>query len=107
MQYLTKVNEIEAKIALFASAKTLWLDTEIADWNTSYPRLSIIQVLAEPKTNNAYILDVLDKPDLVDYFINKIMVNPQIEKVFHNASFDLRYLGEKLAQNVTLQNALI
>ncbi|MBW4450313.1 MAG: PD-(D/E)XK nuclease family protein [Spirirestis rafaelensis WJT71-NPBG6] len=104
MQYLTEANEIRAQIAKFSFAKTLWLDTEIADWNTPYPRLSLIQVLAAPTnltSEYAYILDVLDKPDLAAYFINQIMVNPQIEKLFHNASFDLKYLGGKLAQNVT------
>ncbi len=104
MQYLSEGHEIRAQIVKFASAKTLWLDTEIADWNTYYPRLSLIQVLADP-TNSAgesvYILDVLHKPDLAAYFINQIMVNPNIEKVFHNASFDLKYLGGQIAQNVT------
>ncbi|NMG09048.1 DNA translocase FtsK [Brasilonema sp. UFV-L1] len=104
MQYLTQATEIRAQIAKFASAKTLWLDTEIADWDTYYPRLSLIQVLAEPTnltSDSAYILDVLNQPDLAADFINKIIVNPQIEKVFHNASFDLKYLGGKLAPNVT------
>ncbi|MBD2778585.1 DNA translocase FtsK [Iningainema tapete] len=104
MQYLTEANEIKAQIAKFALAKTLWLDTEIADWQTSYPRLSLIQVLVEPNDltgEAAYIIDVLDKPDLAACFIDQIMVNPQIEKVFHNASFDLKYLGGQLAQNVT------
>ncbi len=104
MQYLTQPLEIRKQIAQFVSAKTLWLDTEIANWNTYYPRLSIIQVLAEPKDyigKFAYIIDVLDQPDLSAYFINQIMVNPQIEKVFHNASFDLRYLGGEIAKNIT------
>ena len=45
-------------------------------------------------TKCVYILDVLDKPDLVTYFVDKIMVNPQIKKVFHNASYALRFLGK-------------
>lgn len=104
MQYLTKATKIKVQIANFALAKTLWLDTEIANWNTSSPSLSLIQVLADPKDStgqSVYIIDVLHKPDLAAYFINQIMVNPQIEKVFHNASFDLRYLGGHLAKNVT------
>lgn len=104
MQYLTEASEIRGQIAKFALAKTLWLDTEIADWDTYYPRLSLIQVLAQANDltgEAAYIIDVLEQPDLAAYFINQIMVNPQIEKVFHNASFDLKYLGGQLAQNVT------
>ncbi|MBW4597056.1 MAG: PD-(D/E)XK nuclease family protein [Brasilonema angustatum HA4187-MV1] len=104
MQYLTQPTEIRTQIAKFASAKTLWLDTEIADWDTYYPKLSLIQVLAEPTnltSDSAFILDVLNKPDLAAYFINQIIANPQIEKVFHNATFDLKYLGGKQAPNVT------
>jgi S-DNA-T family DNA segregation ATPase FtsK/SpoIIIE len=105
MPYLTKATDIYSLITQFASYKILWLDTEVADWDTPKPRLSLIQVLAEPKDLTgelAYILDVLDKPELVTYFVNQIMASSNIEKVFHNASFDLRYLGGKeQAQNVT------
>ncbi|WP_414623178.1 DNA translocase FtsK [Calothrix sp. CCY 0018] len=104
MLYLTDATQIKTQINQFSSSKILWLDTEVADYRTPNPRLSLIQVLANPNDSTgefAYILDVLDKPDLAAYFINQIMVNPQIEKVFHNASFDLRYLGGKSIPNVT------
>ena len=105
MPYLTQTADIQALINQIASVKTLWLDTEVADWQTPNPRLSLIQVLTDPNDltgDAAYILDVLDKPDLVAYFVNQIMANPEIEKVFHNASFDVRYLGGKeQAKNIT------
>ena len=104
MHYLTKSSEIYNQISQLATYKVLWLDTEIADWNTHYPKLALIQALANPTDltgEYAYLFDVLDKPDLAEYFINQIMVNPQIEKVFHSAGFDLKYLGKTLAQNVT------
>ncbi|HEY9638694.1 MAG TPA: ribonuclease D, partial [Coleofasciculaceae cyanobacterium] len=104
MFYLTKSDEIRSIITKIASAKTLWLDTETADWQTPNPRLSLIQVLAEPKDfigECAYIIDVLDKPELVAYFVDQIMANPKIEKVFHNASYDVKFLGKEQAQNVT------
>ncbi|MEO1373976.1 MAG: DNA translocase FtsK [Cyanobacteria bacterium J06635_10] len=104
MHYLNDATEIQGQINKFRLSKILWLDTEVADWWTSNPKLSLIQVLANPKDSTgefAYILDVLDKPNLTAYFIDQIMVNPQIEKVFHNASFDLKYLGGKSAPNVT------
>ncbi|OLT57872.1 DNA translocase FtsK [Moorena bouillonii] len=103
--YLTQPAQLRELILNLSAAKILWLDTEIADWNTPNPRLSLIQVLADPTDTNgekAYILDVLNQPELVIDFVNHIMVNPNIEKVFHNASFDLRYLGGKdKAKNVT------
>lgn len=104
MSYITEASQIIAIINKFTSAKILFADTEVADWNTAYPRLSLIQVLADTDNLNAdraYILDVLDKPDLVAYFVNQIMINSEIEKVFHNASYDLRYLGGSKAKNVT------
>lgn len=104
MHYLTKATDIQALISRFVSAKILWLDTEVADWNTNNPKVSLIQVLAEPEDligDRIYIIDVLNKPELVTYFVNQIMANPRIEKVFHNASYDLRFLGKEQAQNVT------
>lgn len=104
MSYLRDATEIKVKISQLVTAKILWIDTEVADWNTSQPRLSLIQVLSEytdSASESAYLLDVLDKPDLIEYFINQIMVNIQIEKVFHNAGFDIRYLGRHLAKNIT------
>ncbi|BCL34901.1 DNA translocase FtsK [Nostoc sp. MS1] len=110
MHYLKEAPEIIDVISQLATAKTLWLDTEIAHWYTSSPKLSLIQVLAKPIDTTgatAYILDVLNKPDLAKYFINQIMVNSHITKVFHNASFDIKYLGGQIAKNVicTLQLA--
>ncbi|MFN9180474.1 MAG: DNA translocase FtsK, partial [Dolichospermum sp.] len=104
MHYLTEASEIYNQISQLSLSKTLWIDTEIADWYTNKPKLALIQVLADYTDltgESAYIFDVLGKPDLAVYFINQIMVNPQIEKVFHNAGFDLKYLGREVAQNVT------
>lgn len=104
MHYLTEASEIYKQISQLSLSKTLWIDTEIADWYTDKPKLALIQVLADYTDLTgefAYIFDVLDKPDLAAYFINQIMVNSQIEKVFHNAGFDLKYLGKELAENVT------
>jgi DNA segregation ATPase FtsK/SpoIIIE, S-DNA-T family len=104
MHYLTEPAEISTAIATWANAKILWLDTEVADWQTPYPRLSLIQVLANSHDRTgaaSYVLDVLHQPALIHQFIQIIMVNPAIEKVFHNASYDLRYLGQEAASNVT------
>lgn len=104
MRYLTKNEDIENAIAHLASAKILWLDTEVADWNTPNPRLSLIQATANPDDitgKDAYILDVLDKPSLTDRFIQAIMIDPAIEKIFHNSGYDLKFLGRQTACNVT------
>lgn len=103
MPYLTAANDIKALIAKFSQANILWIDTEVADYKFN-PTLSLIQVLADANdlTGNAsFLLDVLEQPELTVDFIDKIMVNPDIEKVMHNASYDIRFLGNDRAQNIT------
>ena len=103
MPYLTVASDIKELIAKFSESRILWIDTEIADY-ISNPKLSLIQVLADSKdlTGDAtFLLDVLDQPELVKYFIDQIMVNSNIEKVMHNANYDIRFLGNDDAQNVT------
>jgi len=48
MLYLTAPDDIRASIAEYGQAKILWVDTEIADFLTRNPRLSLIQVLDDP-----------------------------------------------------------
>jgi S-DNA-T family DNA segregation ATPase FtsK/SpoIIIE len=104
MFYLTKASEIRQTILQLKNYPILWLDTEVANWRTSNPTISLIQILANSEDLTGefvYLLDVFNQPDLVDYFIQEIMINPQIEKVFHNASYDLRFLNKTLSRNVT------
>lgn len=103
MHYLSDPDEIRAAIARWAHTSCLWLDTETADYRTSKPRLSLIQGLAADtplSPAHIYVLDVLDQPDVVEDFITTIMANKAIQKVFHNAAFDRRYLGKTQAKNV-------
>jgi S-DNA-T family DNA segregation ATPase FtsK/SpoIIIE len=104
MFYLTKASEITQAILQLKNHSILWLDTEVANWRTSNRSISLIQALANPEDLTGefvYILDVFNQPDLVDYFIQEIMSNSQIEKVFHNASYDLRFLNKTLSRHVT------
>ncbi len=104
MPYLNSASDIRAIVTEYTNAKTLWIDTEVADYKSRHPRLSLIQVLDDPTDmsgDRVYLLDVLNQPDLATEFIEQIMVNADIEKVFHNASYDLKFLGSKRAQNIT------
>lgn len=104
MPYLQSASEITTAISLLKTANTLWMDTETADFNTKKPQLSLISISTDPDDmsgENIYILDMLNNEDLLDFFITEIMVNSQIEKVFHNASYDLKFLGGKKAKNIT------
>lgn len=108
--YCEKEETIFQQIKQLSKYKRLWVDTEIADWEVpSKARLSLIQILPETensKKQNAkelskdvVILDVQDKDITIETFIKEIMSNPNIEKVFHNKSFDVRWLGKEKAQN--------
>jgi ribonuclease D len=104
MPYLTSVRDIYSLIAEYTQATTLWIDTEVADYKSRNPKLSLIQILDRPQDmsgNYVYLLDVLEQPEVVTELIEKILVNPAIEKVFHNASYDLKFLGGKEAKNIT------
>ncbi|MCT7960763.1 ribonuclease D [Laspinema sp. D1] len=111
MPYLTDPTDIKDAIATCTQVERLWVDTEVADYRTKNPRLSLIQILPDftgdfPNSlellmNRVYLLDVLNRPQLTAEFINTIMADPAIEKVFHNASYDLRFLGKAQARNVT------
>ncbi|MEH2068711.1 MAG: ribonuclease D [Nostoc sp.] len=104
MPYLTSAREIYAIVAEYTQAKTLWIDTEVADYKSRNPKLSLIQVLDNPDDmsgDRVYLLDVLEQPDIIAEFIQEIMLNSSIEKVFHNASYDLKFLGNKKAKNIT------
>ena len=76
MPYLKLKDEIRSLVAKLSKAKTLWLDTEVADYDTRNPRLSLIQVLddcTDLTGESVYILDVLEQPELVTEFIEEIM----------------------------------
>jgi ribonuclease D len=70
----------------------------VADYDSKTPRLSLIQILADSTDltgERVTILDVLERLDRTDYFITKILLVDRIEKVFHNASYDCKFLGGK------------
>jgi ribonuclease D len=104
MPYLSSPQDIVSIITQLSQAKTLWMDTETADYTSNHPRLSLIQVSADSQDKTGeftYILDVLEQPELVDMFIDTIMENAAIEKIFHNASYDINFLGKEKVINVT------
>ncbi|WP_204106767.1 MULTISPECIES: ribonuclease D [Spirulina sp. CCY15215] len=104
MQYIDSAKTFQGAIEEFIEAKILWLDTEVADYQSQKPQLSLIQVLADPKDvmgDRVVIFDVLDRPEWVKDFVDLIMEDTRIEKVFHNASFDRKFLGKSKAENVT------
>ncbi|MBD1891728.1 ribonuclease D [Coleofasciculus sp. FACHB-SPT9] len=104
MLYFTETEKAKVLINEYSKRQLLYLDTEVADYNTRKPKLSLIQILddfTDVSGDSVCILDVLDNSEIAEIFIKEIMVNPAIEKVFHNSSYDLKLLGKTKAKNVS------
>ncbi len=103
MLYLTNPTEIKEIILDLSEVDLLWLDTEVANYQSKNPRLSLIQILAHRESKDGsrtYLIDVLDRPELIDFFRENILENSEITKVFHNAKYDLNFLGKSQAKQV-------
>ncbi len=104
MRYIDSAKAFRGTIEELIEAKVLWVDTEVADYQSKKPKLSLIQVLDDPRDltgDRVAIFDVLDRSEWVQDFIDIIMLDTRIEKVFHNASFDRKFLGQRKAENIT------
>jgi ribonuclease D len=100
-----RFREITARLAQEA---TLWIDTEVADWFTSTPRLSLLQVRGSD--GRLYVVDMLApgmREVLEEAFIPRVMASPTVQKWAHSASYERRFLGQERVENLacTLQLA--
>jgi len=79
----------------------IWIDTELADWNTPHPRLSLIQMRLED--GSIHVVDVLSPEMAAAYreaFVPRVIAAPQIEKWAHYARFERRVLGPDAVQGL-------
>jgi hypothetical protein len=86
---------------LVARQQRIWIDTELADWNTPHPRLSLIQVRLED--GSLHVVDVLSPEMAATYhetFAPRVIAAPHIEKWAHYARFERRVLGPDVVQGL-------
>src|SRR5688572_4246999 len=79
----------------------LWIDTETADWQTSHPRLSLLQV--RTPDDGVFVVDILApgmRAVLDTAFVPAVMANAAIRKWAHSASYERRFLGGERVQNL-------
>ena len=84
-----------------ARQNRIWIDTELADWNTPNPRLSLIQLRLED--GSLHVIDVLSPEMAAAYretFAPRVIAAPHIEKWAHYARFERRVLGPDLVQGL-------
>ena len=90
-----------AAIAAWRGERRLWLDTEVADWRTNTPRLSLLQVGDD--TGRIWVVDVL-KPQMQQVvegdFVPHIMADRGVEKWAHYARFERKFLGQDRVSNL-------
>ncbi|MDR0485021.1 MAG: HRDC domain-containing protein [Alphaproteobacteria bacterium] len=99
-QLVENQKELDSYIAEMKKCEYLAIDTEFIRRSTYYPKLSLIQICFKPKF--AIIIDCLSTLNL-DVFIDEIIYNPKIIKVFHSSKQDLEifyYKKKSLPTNV-------
>jgi ribonuclease D len=81
--------------------RRIWLDTELADWNTRTPRLSLIQLRLED--GSLHVIDVLApgmRAAYLESFAPRVLAAPHLEKWAHYARFERRVFGPDLVKNL-------
>jgi ribonuclease D len=88
-------------IATAEQQQRIWVDTELADWNTRTPRLSLIQLRLED--GSLHVVDVLApgmRAAYLESFAPRVLAAPQIEKWAHYARFERRVFGPDVVKNL-------
>ena len=86
---------------LVARQQRIWIDTELADWNTPNPRLSLIQMRLED--GSIHVVDVLSPEMAAAYretFAPRVIAAPHIEKWAHYARFERRVFGPDVVRGL-------
>ncbi len=100
-EQIVEPEKFRAAIAIWRQQPQLWIDTEVADWTTPNPRLSLLQVRTATGPN--VVVDVLEGAmrQLIDEdFIPQVMANDQVEKWAHYSRYERRFLGQDRVANL-------
>jgi len=77
------------------AAPLLGVDTEAAGYHRYHDRISLVQISSREEN---VLIDPLSLPDLS--ILGQLFLDPAVEKVFHDADFDLRILHRDLDLHV-------
>jgi ribonuclease D len=90
-QYIDENQALAETISRLENAAILGVDTEAAGYHRYHDRISLIQI-SSPDEN--FIIDPIAVRDMAP--LAALFENPAIEKIFHDADFDLRILHRDL-----------
>jgi ribonuclease D len=94
--YIDTPDALERAVQRLATQPLLGIDTEAAGYHRYLDRISLVQISSREET---VLIDPLALPDLGG--LDAIVANDAIEKVFHDADFDLRILDRDLHLHVS------
>ena len=94
-EYITSPKALKAAIERLRSAPVLGVDTEAAGYHRYHDRISLVQISSRDEN---VLIDPLELDDLSA--LSALFSDDEIEKVFHDADFDLRILDRDLDLHV-------
>ncbi len=90
-QYVSDMEGFADVVSRLEKAPTLGVDTEAAGYHRYHDRISLVQISSADEN---IIIDPISVQDLSK--LVPLLRNPAIEKIFHDADFDLRILHRDL-----------
>lgn len=94
-EYITTPKALSAAISRLSRAPLLGVDTEAAGYHRFHDRISLIQISSREEN---VLIDPLELTDLSS--LGTLFESPEIEKIFHDADFDLRILDRDLGLRI-------
>lgn len=95
-EYITTSEALTRAIERLRGEKILGVDTEAAGYHRYHDRISLVQISSA--TENV-LIDPIEIQDLSP--LSELFSNAEVEKIFHDADFDLRILDRDLSLGVT------
>src|SRR5690606_24904944 len=94
-EYIEDSHSLNRAVARIAGNEILAVDTEAAGYHRYHDRISLMQISTRSEN---LLIDPLAVPDLS--VLTALLADPDVEKVFHDADFDLRILYRDLRLEV-------
>jgi ribonuclease D len=94
-EYIDRPERLAELVERISGELVLGVDTEAAGYHRYLDRLSLVQISTR---DEHFLIDPLAIPDLSA--LAPVMANPDVEKIFHDADFDLRIMDRDAAMRV-------
>jgi ribonuclease D len=94
-EYVEKPEQLRELIDRLRSVPLLGVDTEAAGYHRYLDKLSLVQISSRDAN---FLIDPLALPDLSP--LGPLLDDPAIEKIFHDADYDIRILDRDLGMSV-------